>query len=528
MRRTSLLASAAALALVAASSSALATVTQPNGLVVPLDSMNGEVQLYTLFTNLGEAIDWKTDAASTPDAFSPLCDFTAKFVLKESGASYGLGWYNSTNQAPTAADVHVLFTASAQVGDMITSSDIKNDPAYLGGLIGFALLAPQTHFSEAKWDPVCTGCAPPGPWVSALIYASKNIPNAYYVAFEDGAMGATPGSFGNDGDYNDDVYLLTGLTCSGGGQPCDTGLPGTCATGVTQCSANGTTCKGLAAPAAETCNGLDDDCNGTSDEGSLCPASFVCDKGSCVQACNSGEFACTLDKVCNTGGYCVDPACKDVTCESGKVCVAGVCKGPCEGVTCPFPQTCLGSGCVDPCAGVKCAAGQVCDKGACVTACSCAPCAGAQACDAMSGLCGDPACVGVTCGAGTHCVGGACVDACAGAVCPTGQACSMGQCVAVAGTTGAGGSTGTGFGFGGEGGSGSSVTGGTGSMMTTTTAGAGGSGGAGGTGSGASSGCGCSVIGEPESGTGLALCGLLLAAARARRRSMKDMKNMKK
>ena len=62
MRRTSLLASAAALALVAASSSALATVTQPNGLVVPLDSMNGEVQLYTLFTNLGEAIDWKTDA----------------------------------------------------------------------------------------------------------------------------------------------------------------------------------------------------------------------------------------------------------------------------------------------------------------------------------------------------------------------------------------------------------------------------------------------------------------------------------
>ncbi|MFS8066470.1 MAG: hypothetical protein ACMG6S_08870, partial [Byssovorax sp.] len=203
MRRTSLLASAAALALAAASSSALATVTQPNGLVVPLDSMNGEVQLYTLFTSLGEAIDWKTDAASTPDAFSPLCDFTAKFVLKESGGSYGLGWYNSTNQAPTAADVHLVFQASAKVGDTITSADIKNDPAYLGGLIGFALLSPQTHFSESKWNQVCTGCAQPGPWVTAVIYASKNIPNAYYVAFEDGSMGATPGSFGNDGDYND-------------------------------------------------------------------------------------------------------------------------------------------------------------------------------------------------------------------------------------------------------------------------------------------------------------------------------------
>ena len=515
MRRTPLLASAAALALAAVALPAGATVTQPNGLVVPLDSGSAETQIYTLFSSLGEAIDWKTDAASTPDAFSPLCAFTAKFVMKQSGASLGLGWYNSTNQAPLPSEIHTLLPPGTAVGTTITSSDIKNDPAYLGGLIGFALIGGQTHYSEKKWNPVCTGCTPAGPWIAAVLYASKNIPNAYYIAFEDGTMGATPGSFNNDGDYNDDVYLLTGLTCSGGGQPCDTGLPGTCATGVTQCSSNGVSCKGLAAPAAEACNGLDDDCNGTTDEGAICPTNFVCDKGSCVQACTSGEFVCPSDKVCNGKGYCVDPTCKDVACDAGKVCVAGVCKGPCEGVACPYPQTCLGGACVDPCAGVMCGMGEVCEEGACVTACSCAPCAAGLACDTAGGHCGEATCVGVVCMAGTHCMAGACVDSCAGAVCPTGQECSKGGCVAVVETTSATGSTGVGFGVGGGGGS-LGVGGAPGGTGATTT-GSGESGGAGGAGAGESGGCGCSVAGAEEGG-GLSLAGLLLAAVGVRRR----------
>ncbi|MEP7120058.1 MAG: hypothetical protein ABJE95_04070 [Byssovorax sp.] len=522
MRRTSVLAAASALALLLAASSARATVTQPNGLIVPLDSMNGEVQLYTLFSNLGEAIDWKTDAASTPDAFSPLCAFTAKFVLKQSGASLGLGWYNSTNVKPSPAEIHTLIPAGSPVGTTITSSDIKNDPAYLGGLIGFALIGGQTHYSESKWDPLCSGagCNPPGPWVSAVLYASKNTPNAFYIAFEDGTMGSTGGSFNNDGDYNDDVYFLTGLTCSGGGQPCDTKLLGTCSVGVTQCTANGTTCKGLVGATTETCNGLDDNCDGVTDEGAICPTDFVCDKGTCVKACTTGEFACPSNQVCNAEGYCVDPACKDKVCDSGTVCVAGVCQSPCGTAVCPYGQTCLGTGCVDPCAGVKCDMGQICEKGACITACSCAPCAAGLSCDAMSGACEDPACVGVPCGAGTHCAAGVCVDNCAGAVCPAGQECAMGQCVAMMGTTGAGGSTGVGFGVGGGGGAigaggASGVTGGTGSTTTS------GAGGGGGTGNGASGGCGCSVIGETGSTGGLALCGLMLAAARMRRRSTK-------
>src|SRR5690348_9140474 len=77
MRITSLLASS--LALLLAASSAAASVTEPDGKAVPQASVD-PVQLNTLFSNLGEPIDWKVDAASTPNAFSPLCGFTAKFL----------------------------------------------------------------------------------------------------------------------------------------------------------------------------------------------------------------------------------------------------------------------------------------------------------------------------------------------------------------------------------------------------------------------------------------------------------------
>jgi hypothetical protein len=111
--------------------------------------------------------------------------------------------------------------------------------------------------------------------------------NAFYLAFEDGPVGPNPVDFNNDGDYNDYVYFFSGLTCAGGGEPCDTGLPGVCGPGVTQCTSSGIMCQGLVpAEPSETCDGLDNDCNGTADEGDICPSGFVCEKGTCVQACN--------------------------------------------------------------------------------------------------------------------------------------------------------------------------------------------------------------------------------------------------
>jgi MYXO-CTERM domain-containing protein len=409
---------------------AWATVTEPNGLVVPRDSANGEEQLYTFFQAQGESIAWQQDASTQPDVFSPLCGFKATFMLNQAGSHFGLAWYNvdpNATQPPSA--LYTIAPANTPVGTVFTGADIRQDPNYAGALIGFALIGGQTHYSEAQWNVNCTSCSPPGPWILSLTYKSTKIANAYYLAFEDGNV--TASSFNNDGDYNDDVYLLEGLECVGGGQQCDTGQPGACEQGVTQCSTGGSvTCTQIVQPGPEKCDGLDNDCNGLVDDGdNLCQAGYVCDKGSCVKACSGGEFPCAGNKICSNG-YCIDPSCASVTCPSGQVCVGGKCKGPCDGVTCPAGQVCRAGACVDPCSGVTCPQGQVCSGGGCVMSCTCQPCGSGLACDATSGQCVDPGCVGKQCQAGTVCQAGQCVDPCAGAVCPSGQICQDGNCVA--------------------------------------------------------------------------------------------------
>jgi MYXO-CTERM domain-containing protein len=510
MRRILPLASAFALTVL--TSTAAATVTEPNGLQVPVNQQNGEVRLDAFFASVGEGIDWQGDAHSAPNAFSPLCGFTATFVLNQAGSHFGLAWYNETGQPPQASDLHSLVPANSPVGTTFNGTSIKNDPAYIpGGLVGFALVGGQTHYTNPQYNPTY---AANQPWIFALVYASKNTPNAFYIGFEDG--NANGSNFANDGDFNDDVFFLTGLTCSGGGQPCDTGKPGICASGLTQCTANGVVCQQLSQPQAEACNGIDDDCNGQVDEGDLCQAGYVCDKGACVQSCAGGEFACPPNKVCSAAGYCIDPACKDVSCPMGQVCHGGICAGPCDGVVCPSPTVCRVGACLDPCAGVTCDGSQVCDGGVCVTRCECQPCAAGKACD-PSGSCVEPACVGVACGAMTHCVGGTCVDDCMGAVCPTGQACMAGGCVDVQGGTGGSSSSSSGL-FGGGGGGASG--GGAGGMAGAGGGATGGSGGAGGSGGGGTkSSCGCRTVGEAggEGGALLAVAVLGLAAARRRR-----------
>lgn len=501
--------------LLASTSVASATVTQPNGLVTPRDPGNGETQLFTLFANLGEPINWITDAASTPNSFSPLCGFTAKFVLKQSGSSLGLAWYNETGTTPQPADLHTIVPAGSPVGTVITGADIKADPAYAGGLVGFALVGAQTHYSNPAWNPVCTGCATPAPWVTTVIYPSKLVPNAFYIGFEDGNIGNAPNSFNNDGDYNDDVFLISGVTCEGGGQSCDTGKPGVCANGLTQCTASGTTCQQTSQPVAETCNNLDDNCDGTTDEGDLCPTGNVCDKGVCVPKCRAGEFTCSMGKVCSSSGVCVDPKCKDVTCDSGKVCVQGTCEAPCDGVVCPGDQVCRNGACTDPCLGVTCDSGKVCEKGVCVLRCDCLPCADGLSCVVASGRCIETACESITCTTGQRCAAGACVDTCNGVVCPKGQACTAGECKPLPPVTTTPDAGGGGGGLTGPGAAPPDAGSGT--------AGGGDDAGLGAAPGDASSGCGCVGAGRSANGE-LALAGLAIGAVlvHRRRRSRKS------
>jgi MYXO-CTERM domain-containing protein len=233
----------------------------------------------------------------------------------------------------------------------------------------------------------------------------------------------------------------------------------------------------------ETCNCKDDDCDGTTDEGSLCPSGATCTSCQCAFPCGTGEFPCPVGKMCNADKFCVnDPcfgvtcgpdgmgnkqeckngqcvtSCSLLTCPTGTVCVGstGMCEpddcttfpdrcsatqtcvagqcvdNPCAGVTCQSDQYCSGGHCYSSCAGVVCDKGQECEMGMCVSDPCGAPCPSGQVCDPTTTKCTADPCQHVTCGQGQVCdpkTQGCVTDPCNGVTCPgTGQVCKDGSC----------------------------------------------------------------------------------------------------
>lgn len=435
-----------------------------------------DVTLQGLFASRGETIDYVKDAQTSPGTFSPQCGFTGEFVLHGGGCHDGLGWYNVTEGAttpPPQNQIYMLVPATfplcpmppmtidptmACCGDTdfcplatydttqmpqhqwnmlpYSTDNIRSDPRYKGGLIGFALMGVAgTQCSQNKYSQLeLNEKSPSGkPWIGAVIYQSTKEPSSYYLGFEDLPTSAKTwkgDNSGNDGDFNDFVFYISGITCKGGGKPCQTGMLGVCANGVTQCS-NGeeTTCKPIVVSSMEVCDGLDNDCDGIVDNGNPCTDSnLVCDKGKCVGRCGSGEFPCAPGLACDND-YCKDPSCKGVDCPAGQVCLGGKCQGGCEGVVCPGGRSCVAGACLDLCEGVTCSGSRVCENGVCVAACECGVCAASEVC-AANHHCVQPGCEKQTCNPpATVCVAGACKDNCEGVVCPGGQACQAGVCV---------------------------------------------------------------------------------------------------
>jgi hypothetical protein len=323
-------------------------LSQPDGTTIPAG--NG---LQGLFTARGEAIDALAQASTTPETFKPSCALTFEVLQRNAGYQNSFGWYNVTGSKPSVAELHEFLTCNDGVG-VVKTLDIKNDPAYLGGEVAFyqatggcATLANYDYlfFSEPAWNPDGNAA---NPFIHLLIYNSTVTAKAFYFGWEDLLSGG-------DNDFDDLTTFVTGITCSGGGGACQTGLPGICGPGTMQCQSGVLTCVQTSQPGSEVCNGVDDDCNGPVDEGDdICPNDTVCDQGSCVPKCNNDEFPCPSDKVCSPKGLCVDSECLDTNCPAGTKCDKGQCVAPCDGVVCPHGQVCVVGACIDPCAAITC------------------------------------------------------------------------------------------------------------------------------------------------------------------------------
>ncbi|MFT3764892.1 MAG: MopE-related protein [Minicystis sp.] len=110
---------------------------------------------------------------------------------------------------------------------------------------------------------------------------------------------------------------------AGVGDPCGSSM-GLCKPGVTHCVGGAVVCIGGVGATQETCDGLDNDCNGVADDGATCPGGAQCIEGVCASPCMGGEFPCPGATVCKNG-FCVPATCDGVTCKTGEVCMQGVC-----------------------------------------------------------------------------------------------------------------------------------------------------------------------------------------------------------
>ncbi|MFO8072772.1 MAG: MopE-related protein [Polyangia bacterium] len=218
----------------------------------------------------------------------------------------------------------------------------------------------------------------------------------------------------NDCDGETDEDLFSGVTCSE--SQTDDPDEGECEEGVLVCLGGEWVCNATG-PTEELCDGKDNDCDGLTDEDTFieCPGG-LCIEGECAPECSGDEMSCPNGMVC-----------EDVNGED--VCIPDVCTEwsedhlPCtdnpywcdEGFVPPCHCEPLPGLCVDDCYGVECPEGAVC-----------IPQAGGQCLTET-----EYGCYAGGCGDGQICSGGECVDdPCAGADCAGDEYCNAdGECV---------------------------------------------------------------------------------------------------
>src|SRR5258707_7713493 len=127
--------------------------------------------------------------------------------------------------------------------------DLKSDPAYQGGAVGFFLATPEgtpgqcaggdccatvaraaggqghIYYSESQHNPDQGGA---NPFIHLIVYDSKLQAQKFYFAWEDTFQTSSA-------NFTDLVAAVSGVQCAAAGSACDTGQKGQCARGLTAC-----------------------------------------------------------------------------------------------------------------------------------------------------------------------------------------------------------------------------------------------------------------------------------------------------
>ncbi|MBL8681715.1 MAG: hypothetical protein JNK05_21280 [Myxococcales bacterium] len=245
------------------------------------------------------------------------------------------------------------------------------------------------------------------------------------------------------------------LPCLGSGDRCSTGLYGACAQGTVQCRSGRPFCAPDNQPRVERCDGVDNDCDGRTDENDrmappdmppIDPDAGMWTPDSGVSSPDAAASDGSVDSGVDTGvdsgvstdtgvapdggvapdsGVTIPPVCP----RNGDVCFRGTCVPGCVEGACFGDQTCTSeSVCVETsCLRVDCPTGQLCRSGRCVDPCEGVRCPAPTTC--RFGVCQD-LCLGVTCDPLHVCREGRCVPGCQCVPCATGETClPSGQCI---------------------------------------------------------------------------------------------------
>ena len=168
----------------------------------------------------------------------------------------------------------------------------------------------------------------------------------------------------NDCDGNVDEEQPPGEAC---------GASDACVLGSIQCVDGREVCVGEVPSLPEACDCEDNDCDGTIDEtgdGAICPATAACIECSCAPPCSVSESPrCPPDRMAHEtadGCFCVEQRCDADACAAMTVAVAG--EAVCAPDTEALPDCrCVAGRCTFPCDGVVCTGPLVCqpETGAC-------------------------------------------------------------------------------------------------------------------------------------------------------------------